>query len=307
MSLRILKAGPMTTIQDFGRSGYLSSGITSSGAMDTHSLALANLLVGNPMDAAGLEFCLFGPSVAFDSDSCVSVTGGFSPKLNGSPVKSYTTLNVSTGDVLEVGHAKSGVYGYLAVSGSFAIEAVLGSMSTNTKCGIGGVDGNRLSDGMDIALRQEEHRECKAIIPPAEETGPLYIRVILGPQTDRFTKRGLDAFLGEEYTVAMQSDRMGIRLEGAAIETINGTDIISDGTALGAIQVPGNGQPIILMADRQTTGGYAKLGVIASIDIPRLAQAKPGRKIRFVSISVEDAQKNYADYCNAMKRFASEF
>lgn len=307
MGIKVLSPGLKTSVQDFGRLGQLKIGMAPSGAMDIPALALANLLVGNSMGEAGLEFCLQGPSLEFESDTCVAVTGGFSLSLNNAEAPTYTTLNVAAGDILTIGTAKNGNYGYLAVYGGFDIDPVFESKSTNVKCGIGGMGGAPLKAGVTLPLSTSAHRAVRRIIPPSTQGEIQLIRVVMGPQEDMFTQNGIKEFLQSVYTVTSQCDRMGIRLDGPRIDSISGTDIISDATVFGAIQVPGDGRPIVLMADRQTTGGYAKIGVIASVDIPRIAQARPGSKLKFVSIGIDEAQKIYTDYWAAMEVFSQTF
>ena len=301
MGVTANKPGVCTTIQDGGRAGYLGSGFSPSGVMDARAFRIANMLVENDPNAPVLEFCLAGPTLRFTTSTFIAITGGdFSAKINGLPVPMYTALHVKRGSVLSFGAPKTGVYGYVAVAGgSFAIDEVMGSASTNLKCGIGGWKGRRLETGdylpfvtRDIDFLPNLGSHC---VEDADsyydfDSDEITLRVIPGPQDDLFTESGLSTFYRETFTVTTKCDRMGFRLDGPEVETKHGSDIISDGIALGSVQIPSHGRPIIMLADRQTTGGYAKIATVASVDIPKLVQCRAGRKIRFEQISVQEAQ-----------------
>lgn len=300
MGVLFLKSGLMTTVQDYGREGYQRDGFSESGVMDRRSAKIANMLVDNPENDAVIEFMLVGPTVRFTSPAIIAVTGGnFEPEINGKSVPMYTAIYVNKGDVLELKYARTGIWGYLAVSSRLDVPVVMGSRSTNLKCGIGGYHGRMFRNNDQVWFRAK-----KLYIPSLlsrklkpEDFGKSVkkIRVVPGPQDDHFTRKGLETFYNEEYTVTAESDRMGYRLDGPQIEHRFGPDIISDGIPLGAIQVPNQGKPIIMLSDRQTTGGYAKIGTVASVDIPDLVQSKEGTRIRFEKISVREAQKLYLD------------
>lgn len=300
MALYVSKPGIMATIQDAGRWGYLGSGFSPSGAMDQRARRRANALLGNPEDAAVLEFCMMGPTLLFTRDSFFALTGGdFGATLDGAPIAMNRTISVRSGQTLALGQAKKGMYGYLAVMGGFNVPLVMGSRSTNMKVGIGGNEGRALrKDDLLWAFDQIPGYKPGIAVRDFGSDDEFYqfgkpvveVRVVMGPQTELFTQEGIDAFLGGEFEMTAQSDRMGARLEGPEVSTVNGSDIISDGIALGAVQIPNHGKPIIMLADRQTTGGYAKIATVASVDIPKLVQCKPGTKIRFKEISVEQAQ-----------------
>lgn len=297
MGLRIIKGGMLTTVQDMGRIGYQSQGFNVGGVMDLRSFRIANLLLDNPENEAVLECTLLGPTIEFTSDMIIAITGGdFRPELNDDPVPMYTAIYVKKGDILNVGAARTGRSCYIAFSNYLQIPVVMGSRSTNLKCRLGGFKGRKLEDGDYIGTRIKRRKYLPYFL---SRTLPLHefdqsvhtIRVIMGPQDDHFTRKGLEAFLQTEYTVTSNFDRMGMRLDGAFIDTRQGADIISDGIALGAIQVPVHGKPIILFADHQTAGGYAKIATVASVDLPRLVQSRMDDRIRFTAIRVEDAQK----------------
>ena len=297
--IRVLDPGPQTTVQDGGRRGQLRYGIPPSGPMDRRAFVLANRLVGNADDAAALEGTLAGPRLSTDAPCAVAVTGADAAvTVNGAEAPAWTTLHLAPGDVLKVGAARAGVRIYVAVAGGVETPVVLGSRATYLRGRMGGVGGR--------ALRKEDVlRPGPAPLPPLRTVpgdarpgfaDEIRARVVLGPQADRFTPAGIAAFLGSPYQVSPQSDRMGMRLSGARIEHARGHDIISDGIPLGAIQVPGDGQPIVLLADRQSTGGYTKIGAVCSFDIGRVGQLKPGQRLAFTAVDVHAAHHLRAEH-----------
>ena len=293
MKLHVLNPGPLTTVQDCGRFGYMAYGIGTSGAMDAAAYKAANALVGNRNGEAVLEATLLGPTIRFDGDCVIALTGAdMGAQLDGVPLETYCVHEVRAGQNLTMGMAKTGCRGYLAVSGGIDVPVVMGSRSTNLKCQLGGVEGRALKRGdiletADVSLSTAR----KKSVPKPEFSQTVMVRVIPGPQDDLFTPAGLRTLWESEYTVSTSSDRMGLRLDGPAVETVSGSDIVSVGIALGAIQVTSAGQPIILMADRQTTGGYAKVGTVCSVDLPKLAQLRPGGVVRMQPITVQAAQR----------------
>lgn len=290
MKLTILSPGPLTTVQDEGRFGYMNTGFSPGGAMDRGAMRLANLLVGNKMNEGVLEMTMAGITAAFSCDTVIAVTGAdMSPLLNGKNVAMNESILVKKGDELKLGFANGGLRTYLAVAGGFDLPLVMGSLSTNLKCCLGGFQGRKLAAGDEIPLKKSISSFQKRSFSPPKQSSTLHIHAMLGPQEDYFTDGGIHSFFTEEYTVSPQSDRMGIRLEGVAVESKNGVDIISDGIAFGSVQIPAAGTPIIMMADRQTTGGYAKIATVISSDLDLLAQAKPGDKIRFHCVAAKMA------------------
>ena len=290
MSVKVVIPGPLTTVQDAGRYGYMNSGIGTSGVMDEVSYKKANYLVGNENGEAVLEVTLFGGTMEFTEDAVIAVTGAtMDVKINEEPTEMYRAYQVKAGDVLSLGMVTAGCRTYVAFAGGIDVPVVLGSRSTNLKCKMGGYEGRALAAG-DIFEIGKNGRSYEALkdrmAKPDVYTSPITVRVIEGPQEEYFTEAGKKTFYNETYTISDQSDRMG-----APIESVNGTDIISDGIALGSIQVPTNGKPIILLADRQTTGGYAKIATVCSFDIPKLVQGKPGDQVRFQKISLDEAAK----------------
>lgn len=292
-NMTVISSGPLATIQDEGRFGYMSTGFSPNGAMDSYSMKLANLLVGNTPEDGVIEMTLMGMSIQFDCTTVIAITGAdMEPKINDEPVKMYTAIQVQKDDILSLHMAHKGMRAYLAVAQGFDLPYVMGSLSTNLKCALGGFEGRKLRAGDVIPLRQSVSLSqigSRSTTPENNFGTDMTVRVVLGPQDDYFTDKGIQTFLSSGYTVSEKSDRMGVRLTGEKIENKNGVDIISDGIAIGSVQIPASGTPIIMMADRQTTGGYAKIATVASADIKKIAQAKPGTTIRFEAISEKEA------------------
>jgi biotin-dependent carboxylase-like uncharacterized protein len=301
--IRIREPGPLATVQDRGRYGYQEMGVPVSGAMDQWALRLGNLLVGNGEDAAAIEITLGGFAAEFLADTVCAVAGlPGRATLNEKPVPSWQPLAVARGDVLAL---QRGARDYLFLAGGVDVPLVLGSRSTYLRGGFGGLEGRALRPGDELAANPPSGRMVNGLPPellPRYPESPV-LRVVLGPQEDRFTEEGLATFLSGTYEVTARADRMGYRLEGPAIRHRKGADIISDGIPLGAVQVPGDGQPVVLLADRPTTGGYAKIGTIISVDVPLIAQALPGARVRFRATSLEEAREIYLRREYSLKRF----
>lgn len=285
--IEVISPGFFTTVQDRGRCGYQSKGIPVSGAMDLRSYSLANGLVDNSGGEAVLEMTAFGGSYRFGCDAVFALTGAdMTPSLNGDAIAMNKSHIARSGDILRLGAAVNGFRTYLAVKGGIDVPPVLGSRSTYVKCAIGGFGGRELKKGDILPVTGSSDfysKECD-YVPYADK---ITVRVVLGPQDYMFTPLGIKTFLSSEYTVSELSDRMGCRLNGETVEAVNGTDIISDATVFGSVQITGSGQPIILMADRQTSGGYAKIASVISDDLPLIAQAKPGTVIHFTEYNQE--------------------
>jgi len=298
--LEVIQPGPLTTIQDLGRSGYQQYGVPVAGAMDTFAFRVGNLLAGNNENTAALEITLMGLRVRVLADAVVAVTGGdLTPKLNNSPLPMWQPINVKAGDIIAFGWAKPGCRAYLAFAGGIDVPAVMGSRSTYVKSGIGGFKGRALVAGdrlesVKTTIRKTEHKLPAEFIPSYEKSNT--IRVIMGPQDDCFTEEGIKTFLSSEYTVSNEADRTGYRLSGPVIKHMASAEIISDGIPAGAVQVPGSGLPIVLLADRQTTGGYPKIACVVTTDTAKLAQAKPGDRVKFESISLDKAHSLLEEY-----------
>ena len=263
--------------------------------MDPRSAALANILVGNDEKEAVLECTMMGPHLQFNQANCIAITGGdLMPTLDGKPIPNYTAVKVEAGQVLKFTMPKTGCRAFIAFAGGLDIPEVMGSRSTYMKAKIGGVEGRKLAKDDVIGFRAPKaelknmnfRSMASEFVPRKEYT----VRVVLGPQDDYFTDAGIQTFLSEVYSVTAEFDRMGCRLEGEAIAHKDGGDIISDGIAFGAIQVPSSGKPIIMLGDRQTTGGYTKIANVISVDFRILAQLKQGDKVRFEQVSVKFAQ-----------------
>lgn len=303
MKIKVISPGVLTTVQDTGRFGHQAAGIPEAGAMDRASLRLANNLLGNPEDAAALELTVFGGTFEFDGEGTIALTGAdMRPFLNGNRMAMNTAVPVKTGDRLELGAASRGMRAYLAVSDGIDVPVVLGSRSTDLKSRLGGLEGRKLRAGdvLESGSRPQAAAElaevqgtpCEPVLQRlAQSTDPegvTRIRFLFGPQDAMFAEDAKKTFTDSIYTLSAACDRMGYRLEGAAVPSLNGTDILSEGICFGSIQVPANGQPIVMMADHQTTGGYAKIGTVLSEDLPLLAQLGPGKRIHFVPVTLEE-------------------
>lgn len=296
--LEILSPGLFTTVQDSGRYGYQSYGIPVSGAMDMYAYRMANYILGNSESDAVLEATISGPRILFHSSMLISLTGGdMSPSLNGETVDMWRSIEIRPGDVLSFGELKSGARTYIAFSGGLDVPIAMGSRSTYTRGEIGGYFGRQLHEGDKLKVFRKTGIDGGSF---SRRLNPLYIpeyskekqvRVVLGPQKEYFSERGIETFLSSEYRCTAQIDRMGYRLAGPEVESISGTDIVSDGIAFGAIQITNGGEPIIMMSDRQTVGGYAKIACVVWEDLSKIAQSKSGDKIRFKGVGIEEVQR----------------
>lgn len=291
--VRILHCGPATSIQDQGRFGWLRFGIASSGASDPLALASANALVGNPAGCEAIELVFLGAALEVVGGSVrLALAGARMPlRLDGRTIASDTTFVMEPGCRLEIGAATAGIYAILAVEGGFDIPAVLGSKSLHRRAGLGGLNGQPLAAGSEIALNCQAPSTDQALtLAPLPLTADGPLRAVLGPQAQRVTQRGIDTFFGSAFTVSNAVDRMACRLDGPPIELTHGHNIVSDGIVAGSVQIPGSGQPIVMLADRQTTGGYPKLATIITPDLRYLVQCRPGETVRFQPVTVEAAE-----------------
>lgn len=294
--VEVVDAGVAVTIQDRGRRGYRSIGVPVSGALDPLLLAAANALLGNPPDAAGLEVCLGGPGLKAVSGTVrIALAGEVEAKVvrgKGTVLKvlPWQTATLFPGDVAQIGAVTRGI-AYVGITGGFDVPLQLGSRSTYPRAALGGVRGRAIAVGDHLpcsALHRDPWLESCSPAPLPRAEGP--VRVILGPQDEHFTPGALAAFLAEPYQVTRDMDRMGMRLEGPRLtHNERGAEIISDGVTPGAIQVPANGQPIVLLADCQTSGGYPKIATVIRADLGRLGHLKPGSEIRFRSVTQAEA------------------
>ncbi len=304
MSLTILHPGLCSTIQDNGRYGLQCFGFSNSGAMDLSSLMLANLLTGNHPYEACIEMTYQGITAKFNSDCVIAITGAFmNPRIDGKKVSQNRALFVKSGSYLNLTcFAPENCRTYLSVGGGFDLPKILGSRSTSLKFEIGGLDGRKLASSDVLTFRQSQknldlalkNKNNRILSLPKNNEKVVKLRVILGPQNDMFKSCAIKTFLSSKYDVTSKSDRMGIRLDGPVLQAIDSYDIISDGIVNGSIQVPQNGQPIILLADRQTTGGYTKIATIISVDLPLAGQLTSQNQVTFESIDIKTAQKLYS-------------
>jgi biotin-dependent carboxylase-like uncharacterized protein len=295
--INVINPGINVSIQDIGRPRQQHLGVPVSGALDVEALRLGNALVGNPEAAEALEFRMVGPTLEVEADAIrVALTGtrGELEILGQDALRlpAHQSVRLTRGQRFRVGSLSDGSTAYLAVEGGFDVPRVYGSRSTYGRAGIGGLNGRALKESDRVPLEMEtvEVRSERRLADAGylDDTGAF--RVILGPQRDFFTDEAVETFLSMSYALTRDADRMGMRLEGPVLSHARGYNIVSDGIVTGAVQVPGNGQPILLLADHQTTGGYPKLAAVISADIPRLGRLRPGDEIRFEEISIEAAE-----------------
>lgn len=323
MTIRVLRAGVLATVQDLGRPGMQHLAIVPGGAMDTASHRLANALVGNIDDAATLEIALAGPELEFDSDALIALHGArFDPRLDGVPMPLSRPVRVRAGARLSVGRAAEGVFGYLAVAGGVDVPPVLGSRSTYVPAGFGGLAGRAVTAGDALPLapdagglaesryamlaRSGRTLDLAANAASVRWSAPLFtlpltdlivVRVVDGVHARLFGKASRKELLSARWRVAAESNRMGYRLAGPHLELEQPREIMSQPVGFGTVQVPAGGQPIVLMADRQTTGGYPRIAEVIAADVPRLAQATPGRAtLRFERVTLETADAACGDF-----------
>jgi len=300
-SIRIVKPGLFTTIQDNGRVGFQRYGMPVAGAMDDFSFRIANILVGNDQYEAVLEATFMGPTIEIGFDGFIAITGAnMSPKLNGKEIKMWRSIQVRQGDVLTLAGASEGVRTYIAFSGGLDVPKIMNSKSTYVRGNLGGFKGRKLQEGDEIPVDTSNSKaEAGKYVSPGYI--PRYsknnvVRVVLGPQDDHFPPESIETFLNSKYKITAEADRMGYRLEGPKLTHVKGPDIISDGIVFGSVQVPGHGSPIVMMADRQTTGGYTKIATVIWADLPTMAQMGPGDTVCFQSVSIEEAQEILEQY-----------
>lgn len=316
--LSILKPGLFTSIQDLGRYGFQKYGVITSGAMDQAAHRIANILVGNPENASTLEVTLIGPKIEFNQTCLIAICGGeAAPTLDGVPIKCWRPIVVTQGSSLEFGPLQLGCRAYIAVAGGFRIPIVLNSKSTYFRAKLGGYKGRCLQAGDQIPIDplselsqriiekltgkqstkafQEANWLINSALIPAYREHPT-LRVMKGRQFHLFDKISQSRLFNSSFTITPQSDRMGYRLNGPGLLLEEPQEMISESVSFGTIQVPADGYPIILLADRQTTGGYPKIAQIAAVDLPLIAQAKPGATVRFIEINQAQAQLLFLQY-----------
>jgi allophanate hydrolase len=295
--LEVLAPGLATSVQDLGRVGFQAIGVPVAGALDPVALRLANLLVGNPPAMAGLEILHSGPTFRVAADAVRIALGGADARVtfdarSSGPVRSWQSLRLGRGEVFTIVVGRGSACPVLAVEGGVAVRSVLGSAATYARAAIGGFAGRALRAGdlvpLTLAAVAERDELRLPQPPPAEADRPL--RIVLGPQQECFTEVAMADLVTAEYRISASADRMGMRLDGPALTHRRGWDIVSDAIATGAIQVPGSGKPILLLADHQTTGGYPKIATVVSADLPVAGRRRPGDAIRFAAVSVEEAE-----------------
>ncbi|MED1511339.1 biotin-dependent carboxyltransferase family protein [Bacillus proteolyticus] len=311
MDVEILHAGMFTTVQDLGRSHYQQYGVPVGGAMDKNALRLINMLVGNEENEAGLEITIMGPKLLIKKTTLLAIGGAdMEPLLNGERIPLWRPILAEEGSMLCLGKAKSGCRAYVTFAGGINIDRTMGSKSTYIRAALGGIEGRMLKKGdyfqigtgSEVTSRfiqnlQEEERIktkwtiCNDALPKYKKY-PI-LRVITDFEYDQFTEESIKSFFSKEYKVSNYADRMGYRLDGDVLNRVEEIEILSSPVTFGTIQVPNGGQPIILMADRQTTGGYPRIGNVVSVDLPLLAQLKPGDYVTFEKITMEEAAQLY--------------
>lgn len=312
MSIHVVKPGVLSTLQDLGRVGYQRFGVVTDGVMDEWSHRVANAMVGNAEHEATLEITLMGPSLEFREAALIAVCGAaLSPRIGEHAVPQHRPVLVRAGTRLDFGRRESGIRAYLAVHGGFDVAPVMGSRSTYLRGGFGGLDGRALRKGDTLTpgpgdaeriypqLKRRLHHGVEPFAaaddalaaPLATAAEAQAVRVMAGQQWEAFSNEAQAQFLASEFRLSAQSDRMGFRLEGAKLTLREPLEMISEAVAFGTIQVPPDGNPIILMADRQTTGGYPKIADVARVDLPLLAQMVPQQRMRFELISLDEAQR----------------
>lgn len=319
MSIEVIRPGLLSTVQDEGRKGFRRYGIHPGGVMDTFAARAANALVGNSRDAAVLEMTMTGPELRFHETRLISLCGtDLTATVDGLPVPLWRPVALLAGSVLRFGRCRSGLRAYMAISGGIDVPEIMGSRSTDLKTGFGGLKGRALKVGDRLSAGEASCEAQEALHGLSVEAGknnrrmhapawylsrrewPAYhaepvIRVMPGTDNTAFDEDSLERFHKERYVISPQSDRMGYRLEGAKLELVQPMDRMSEAVTYGTIQVPADGQPIILMADHQTIGGYPVIAQVARVDLPVLAQARPGARVTFERITYEEAQQLFLE------------
>jgi antagonist of KipI len=315
MTIHVVTGGLQTTVQDLGRPAHQHQGIPGGGAMDRMAMRVANLLVGNSAGAATLEATLIGPALTFAKEGVIALAGAdLEAAVGATSIPPWHPVLIPGGATLRFGRALRGCRTYVAVAGGIDVPLVFGSRSTYLRADFGGLDGRALRAGDRLAVGEPSHlsrRIAASLRGTAEVNTPIVARwsaglamrtapsedavarVIRGAHTDLLNKTSLEAFVGSRFRVSASSDRMGYRLDGATLSLRATTELLSEGVAFGTVQLPPGGAPIVLMADRQTTGGYPRIGEVATVDLGVVAQLKPGDQLRFRFISLEEAQELY--------------
>lgn len=299
--LVISSIGPASSVQDGGRFGAQRYGLTPSGAMDRLGLAAANCLAGNALFAPAIEVGPYGAAFkAREGAVRVAMAGTRRvAEIGGRTVAWDTSITIADGETLKLGMAQGGAFSYLAIEGGLRGEPMFGSFSVNARVGLGSPFPRPLQGGDELDVAAASSGPERRIDMPAAVIGP--IRVALGPQNDEFSDEAISLLFDSEWKISATSDRMGYRLEGPVIKHLHGHNIVSDGTVNGSIQVPGNGQPIVLMSDRGTSGGYPKIATVITADFGRFAQTPAGTAFRFKVVSIEEAQAHARKFAELLR------
>ena len=311
MAIEVIAPGILTSVQDGGRYGFEQYGVSPSGPMDARSFRTANILAGNDPDEAALEMTVMGAELKFTSPAVIALAGAdMGASVNGQKVPMYQAVSLRAGDVLKTGFALSGCRAYLAVNGGIDVPRVMGSRATMIGKSFGGFEGRRLEKGDVLGIRggagSLPHQETYFTQVEAVPSGTRTLRVVLGPQEDRFTAEGIRTFLGSEYMVGQDFDRQGYRLEGPKIGHTTDSNIISDGVVTGSVQVPGTGLPIVMTAERATVGGYTKIATVITADMPVIGQCKAGDRIRFREVTPEEAQDLLQEEADRLEKLRAQ-
>jgi biotin-dependent carboxylase-like uncharacterized protein len=299
--LVIASIGPASSVQDGGRPGAQRYGLTSGGAMDRLSLGAANTLVGNEALSAAIEIGPFGAAfTARDGAVRIALAGAArNADIAGRNVAFDTSMTLADGETLTLGFARGGSFSYLAIEGGISGEPMFGSLAVNARAGLGSPYPRPLQAGDELQVATASGAaECRIELPAV---GAAPIRVVMGPQDDEFADDAKALFLDSEWKISATSDRMGYRLEGPVIKHLHGHNIVSDGTVNGSVQIPGNGQPIVLMPDRGTTGGYPKIATVITADFGRFAQIPAGHNLRFKAVSMAEAQAAAREFAELLR------
>ena len=322
MTIDVTRPGLLTTLQDRGRHGCAMLGVGRAGAMDDVALRLANALVGNAVDAATLEITLIGPRLRFERATTIALTGAeFPVHIGGDEIPMWQPVNVEAGDELEVGTARRGSRACLAIAGGFVAESVLGSISTDVNARLGGLDGRPLREHDRLLIRNASTDDIvrardqpRASSPPRSgrwslDPRPWFdtdiaspIHLIRGSHFDALDAASRAALFAKNFRIAAESNRVGFRLDGARLELAAPLELVSEPLAAGTLQLPPGGQPIALMVEHPTIGGYPRIGQIAAVDLARLAQRRPGDPVRFVEIDLDEAQTRYLERERELER-----
>ena len=324
MKIIVKKSGPMTTLQDLGRVGFQKYGVLVNGAMDSFSSRLANLLVGNKPQEAALEMTMIGVTLDLTAGTAIALTGAdLDAKIEGQVVPRFRPVYIKKDCTLRCAFSKQGCRGYLAVAGGFDVPVVMGSKSTYLRAKIGGFKGRALKDGDELLVGSPSAPMQKFMRRLADKGSPNAafstvtwfapgnfvfgddeIRVTQGQQYDWFTPESIKTFFSTPYEITLQSDRMGYRLAGAVLAQKEERSLVSEPVTFGSIQVPADGNPIILLADRQTAGGYPKIGAVVCADLPRLAQRQPKSQLHFKEVSLVEAERLYLQQEHYLQQLA---